>query len=70
MTKRTGNIRGRREKQKHNPQYAKERGKHLAKKMLRKKKRAERAKHKFIPSPPVEKPKEPTKVKDPTEGFF
>ncbi len=70
MTKRTGNIRGRREKMKHNPQYAKERGKFLAKKMIKKKKRDELAKHKPIPSPPVEKPQEPTKPEDPLKGFF
>ncbi len=44
MTKRIRNVRGRREKQKHNPQYAKERGKALAKEMVKKKKEDELAK--------------------------
>lgn len=68
MTKRTGR-RGRQEKMKHNPQYAKERGKFLAKKMIKRKKREERAERK-VSTPPIEKPQEPTKVKDPLEGFF
>ena len=65
MSKRLGTRHGRREKMKHNPQYAKERGKFIVKKMLKKKKRDELAKHKFIPSPP-----EPTKPEDPLKGFF
>ena len=55
---------------KHNPQYAKERGKFIVKKMLKKKKRDELAKHKFIPSLPVQEPPEPTKPEDPLKGFF
>jgi len=70
MSKRTRNVRGRREKQKHNPQYAKERGRIIARKMLKRQKKAELAKHKFIPSPPAEKPQEPTKTEDPLKGFF
>lgn len=64
MSKRTGNRRGKRGRGKHNKQYSHERGRVIAKEILKKERDEAFAK------PVVEPKPTPEPMKDPTEGFF